>query len=104
MYKIYKKSQSPRVLSYSDDAFYASCKPTIDPSTCLDLEEDKLKISWAPANMELWLGHQSGSKAPVPLRVDTYEVTIYPSESVKNTQTLPAVREDDMEKVRKNID
>ncbi len=80
-----------RVLTHSDEKFYQICKPKLDP---LQLEEDKLKISWKPADIERWLhtGDSSGVRSHRSIGIDSYEVTIFPAESVKHSQTLPAWR------------
>jgi hypothetical protein len=47
-------------------------------------EEDKLKIMWGPADIERWL--QTGKRSSSTQRaieIDSYEVTIFPAESVK---------------------
>ena len=82
-----------RVLTHSDDTFYELCKPNIDMTQKLVLEEDKLKVKFGPADIERWL--QSGSKRPMghnrSITIENYEVTIFPAESVNNTQTLSAL-------------
>ncbi len=86
-----------RVLTHSDDTFYQICRPKFDPKDSLKLEEDKMKVSWKPADIERWL-HSSGkdgrSRSHRSIVIDSYEVTIFPAESVKNTHTLPATRDD----------
>lgn len=80
-----------RVLTHSDEKFYEICKPNMDLREHLILEEDKLKIVWGPADIERWL--QTGKKSSSSERaieIDSYEVTIFPAESVKNVHTLPA--------------
>ncbi len=44
-----------RVLTHSDETFYELCRPKFDPGDSLELEEDKLKVSWRPADIERWL-------------------------------------------------
>ena len=41
-----------RVLTHSDATFYEICKPTIDLTHQLELEEDKLKVKFGPADIE----------------------------------------------------
>jgi hypothetical protein len=80
-----------RVLTHSDPTFYEICKPNIDPALQLELEEDKLKVIWAPADIEKWL--QTGirsSSTQKSIVIDSYEVTIFPAESCNHTHTLPA--------------
>jgi hypothetical protein len=55
----------------------------------LVLEEDKLKVVWSAADIEVWL--KTGRKTSRQKEIDSYEVTIFPAESVNNTQTVPAV-------------
>ena len=80
-----------RVLTQSDDHFYEICKPNLDES-CLVVEEDKLKVSWLPADIEKWL-RRAVSRKELPkgssIDLESYEVTLYPAETVRNTRTLP---------------
>ena len=81
-----------RVLTHSDQTFYDICKPNIDVTEKLELEEDKLKVIFGPADIERWL--QSGVKASKSQRsifIDSYEVTIFPAESVNHTHTIPGM-------------
>ncbi|CAB4068022.1 unnamed protein product [Lepeophtheirus salmonis] len=73
-----------RVLTHSDDNFYETCRPKIDTLTDLTLEEDKLKIVWRPADIEKLFRRNS------VINIESYEVTIYPAETVQNTCTIPA--------------
>ena len=53
-------------------------------------EEDKLKIMWGPADIERWL--QTGvrsSSTQRAIEIDSYEVTIFPAESVKVIENCP---------------
>nr|XP_040573152.1 uncharacterized protein LOC121122226 [Lepeophtheirus salmonis] len=77
-----------RVLTHSDDNFYETCRPKIDTLTDLTLEEDKLKIVWRPADIEKLFKRNS------VINIESYEVTIYPAETVKNTCTIPANKYD----------
>ncbi|XP_023343416.1 uncharacterized protein LOC111712896 [Eurytemora carolleeae] len=76
-----------RVLTHSDDTFRKICLPRLKiDSEHIKVEEDKLKIVWAPAGIEKWLidhGHRE-------IRVDSYDVTIFPAESTKNTVSKKA--------------
>ena len=76
-----------RVLTHSDFTFYEICKPDIDTNSDLLLEEDKLKIVWRPAKIERWLRSGFSHRA---ITIDSYEVTIFPAETVQNTSTKPA--------------
>ncbi|QQP57419.1 Uncharacterized protein FKW44_002400 [Caligus rogercresseyi] len=73
-----------RVLTHSDDNFYETCRPKIDILTDLTLEEDKLKIVWRPADIEKLFRRNTN------INIESYEVTIYPAETVQNTCTIPA--------------
>ncbi len=90
-----------RVLTHSDENFYKVCKPNLEDN-CLELEEDKLKVTWFPADIELWT-RDKGSHVKVPrsaraIELESYEVTIFPAETVNNTVTLKA---DDLAENRK---
>lgn len=82
-----------RVLTHSDDTFYEICKPNVDIVDKVVLEEDKLKVKWGPSTIERWLqsGIQSQSNKTKHIFIDSYEVTIYPAESVNHTYTVPSV-------------
>ena len=81
-----------RVLTHSDENFYEICKPNFEQKDHIQLEEDKMKIVWGPADIERWLqfGKRSSS-AQRAIEIDSYEVTIFPAQCVKNTHTLPAL-------------
>ncbi len=82
-----------RVLTHSDETFYEICKPNIDEvPDHLQLEEDKLKVTWRPSDIERWLqtGKKIGRSQRRPLIIDSYEVTIFPAESVNHAYTKPA--------------
>ena len=75
------------------------CKPQLDPKSTLILEEDKLKVAWNAADIEVWLKtDRSRNSGPNwnrkskknKISVDSYEVTIFPAESVINAHTIPA--------------
>eukprot|EP00094_Tigriopus_californicus_P000663 TCALIF_00641-PA protein Name:"Similar to COL7A1 Collagen alpha-1(VII) chain (Homo sapiens)" AED:0.27 eAED:0.30 QI:0/0/0/0.33/1/1/3/0/786 len=63
-----------RVLTHSDETFYEICRPNMDPSKHIQLEEDKVKIMWKPADIERWL--MSGTKhtrTQKSIDIDSYE-------------------------------
>ena len=70
-----------RVLTHADDTFFQICKPS---NIKVDVEEDKMKVSWKPADIERWLMSAKSSN----IHVDSYEVTLYPAETVRNTITI----------------
>ncbi len=55
----------------------------------LSLEEDRLRIVWSAADIEVWLKSGRKNSQRREIVVDSYEVTIFPAESVNNTQTVP---------------
>jgi hypothetical protein len=76
-----------RVLTHSDLIFYQICKPNIDLVSNLKLFEDKVKVTWSPADIERWL--QTATQRSIV--VDCYEVTIFSKEELVNrTITVPA--------------
>ena len=81
-----------RVLTHSDDTFYRICKPKFDHISGFQLEEDKLKVFFGPCDIERWL--QCGSKKAMrknqSIHIENYEVTIYPVESTRHTQSVEA--------------
>ncbi|XP_059078716.1 uncharacterized protein LOC131877137 [Tigriopus californicus] len=78
-----------RVLTHSDDTFYNICRPKINVKDFLHLEEDRLKVTWRPADIEKWLHNgKRKSNAEKIITVDCYEITIFPAESVKNSQSV----------------
>ena len=73
-----------RVLTHADETFRKICLPKLkNDVTHIKVEEDKLKVIWNPASLENWLEHNSHKD----IMVDSYDVTIYPAESVNNTVT-----------------
>jgi hypothetical protein len=66
------------------------CKPKLDHKTMLFLEEDKLRVVWSAADIEVWLKSGRKNSQRREIVVDSYEITIFPAESVNNTQTVPA--------------
>ena len=66
-----------RVLTHSDDNFYKICRPNFRIEDHLKVEEDKVKISWEPADIERWLkfGKRS-SRSQRAIDIDSYEVRI----------------------------
>ena len=81
-----------RVLTHSDETFYKICKPEFDMISGLKLEEDKLQVYFGPCDIERWL--QSGSKKARKknrtINIEQYEVTIFPAESTRHTQSVEA--------------
>ena len=79
-----------RVLTHSDDNFHEICRP--NAPKIVVREEDKLKISWRPADIERWMRDQGRvvPRGQKPINLESYEVTIFPTETSKNTDTLPA--------------
>ena len=55
------------------------------------MEEDKLKVVWSAADIEVWLKSGRKISRQKDIVVDSYEVTIFPAESVNNTHTVPAL-------------
>ena len=92
-----------RVLTHSDETFHDICRPNLDPREHLLLEEDKLKISWKPADIERWLrAGKKHTRSQRSIDLESYEVTIFPAETIRNTHTLPAKGDDDDEDVPYN--
>lgn len=54
------------------------------------VEEDKVRIMWEPAGLETWLinNHHKG------IEIDSYDVTIFPAETVNNSKTLKPMNKD----------
>lgn len=64
-----------RVLTHSDDNFYKICQPKFNADDHLKVEEDKVKISWHPADIERWLRTgQRLSRSQRAIVIDSYEV------------------------------
>jgi hypothetical protein len=84
-----------RVLTHSDDNFYKICKPTLESNVLL--EEDKLKISWIPADIERWMRDEGQTKfrSSNPINLESYEVTIFPAETMHNTITILAKKDNE---------
>ena len=76
-----------RVLTHSDDNFHEICRP--NAPKIVVREEDKLKISWGPADIEKWMRDQGRavSSRQKPINLESYEVTIFPTETSKGTFT-----------------
>ena len=73
-----------RVLTHADETFKKICLPKLsNDSAFIKVEEDKVKVVWNPASLENWLE----SNAHKGIEVDSYDVTIYPAESVNNSVT-----------------
>lgn len=80
-----------RVLTHSDDTFHEICKPNINFRDFLVLEEDRINISWKAADIERWLHlGRKRSRDQRSINLNSYELTIFPAESMRNTQTIPA--------------
>ena len=79
-----------RVLTHSDENFHEICRPHV-PKVVVR-EEDKLKIAWGPADIEKWMRDQGRviPRGQKPINLESYEVTIFPTETSKNTATLAA--------------
>ena len=78
-------------MTHSDQTFYEICKPEFDLSNGLNLEEDKLQVFFGPCAIERWLqGGKKNSSKHKHIGIDNYEVTIYPAESSRHTQTIPS--------------
>ena len=73
-----------RVLTHADETFRRICLPKLrNDTTHIRVEEDKVKVIWSPASLENWLEHNSHKG----IEVDSYDVTIYPAESINNSVT-----------------
>ena len=73
-----------RVLTHADETFRKICLPKLrNDCAHIKVEEDKVKVVWNPASLENWLESNSHKG----IEVDSYDVTIYPAESVNNTVT-----------------
>ena len=73
-----------RVLTHADDTFRKICLPKLKNDVeHLRVEEEKVKIIWKPASLENWLEENSHKG----ILVDSYDVTIFPAESVNNSVT-----------------
>ena len=81
-----------RVLTHSDETFHEICKPNYDISNGLHVEEDKLKVSFGPCDVERWLqsDRKSAYKRQRSIIIEYYEVTIYPAESSNHTRQIAA--------------
>ena len=81
-----------RVLTHADETFRRICLPKLrNDSTHIRVEEDKVKVIWSPASLENWLQHNSHKG----IEVDSYDVTIYPAESVNNSVTKTQADKED---------
>ena len=72
-----------RVLTHADDMFKKICLPNLSSIDQIRVEEEKLKVLWEPARLEKWLEEHSHKG----IEVDSYDVTIFPRESVNNSVT-----------------
>ena len=68
-----------RVLSHADETFRKLCLPKLSHVDQVKVEEEKLKVYWKAASIESWLeeNHHKG------ITVESYDVTIFPRESMK---------------------
>ena len=81
-----------RVLTHADETFRRICLPKLrNDTTHIRVEEDKVKVIWSPASLENWLQHNSHKG----IEVDSYDVTIYPAESVNNSVTKTQADKED---------
>ena len=71
-----------RVLTHADETFRKICLPKLQLSEA-HIREDKLKVRWRPASLESWLETNQHKG----ISIDSYDVTIFPSESIKNSVT-----------------
>ena len=73
-----------RVLTHADETFKNICLPKLKNDVeHIRVEEEKLKVIWKPASLENWL-EENAHKG---IAVDSYDVTIFPAESVNNSVT-----------------
>ena len=73
-----------RVLTHADETFRKICLPKLkNDIEHIRVEEEKLKVIWKPASLENWLEENSHKG----IIVDSYDVTIFPAESVNNSVT-----------------
>ena len=78
-----------RVLTHSENQFYDIFKPNLHPTQHLNVEEDRLGVSWYPSDVERWSkDHNDKLTAEVRklIHIESYEVTIFPAERFNNTQ------------------
>ena len=81
-----------RVLTHADDTFRKICLPQITNDMAhVRVEEDKLRVVWDSAPLELWLKDHSHKG----IQVDSYDVTIFPAETVNNSKTLLPTAKDE---------
>lgn len=71
-----------RVLTHADETFRKICLPKLQVSEA-HIKEDKIKVRWRPASLESWLETNQHKG----ICIDSYDVTIFPSESIKNSVT-----------------
>jgi len=74
-----------RVLTHADDTFRRICLPKLkNDLEHIRVEEDKVRVVWDPAGLELWLKKHSHKG----IAIDSYDVTIFPAETVNHSKTL----------------
>ena len=69
-----------RVLTHADETFRKICIPKLQISED-SIREDKLRIKWRAASLESWLETNQHKG----ISIDSYDVTIFPSESIKSS-------------------
>ena len=72
-----------RVLTHADETFRKICLPKLTVSDQVKVEEEKLKVYWKAASLECWL-EDNNHKG---IRVESYDVTIFPRESINTSVT-----------------
>jgi len=72
-----------RVLTHADETFRKICLPKLKAEHDVKVSEDRLTIKWKPASLEYWLE----SNQHKGIVVDSYDVTIFPAESMTNSVT-----------------
>ena len=72
-----------RVLTHADETFRKICLPKLTLSEQVKVEEEKLKVYWKPASIEHWLEKHNHKG----IKVESYDVTIFPRESINTSVT-----------------
>ena len=72
-----------RVLTHADETFRKICLPKLTVADQLKVEEEKLKVYWKPASLEVWLEKHDHKG----IKVESYDVTIFPRESINTSVT-----------------
>ncbi|TRY63902.1 hypothetical protein TCAL_14320 [Tigriopus californicus] len=85
----YDLESTLRVLTHSDEVFHAICKPNLLLEHDVHVEEDKVEIKWREAEIDHWLKNRKKSSSWMRnVTIDSYEVTIFPAETVNHSQTI----------------